>query len=55
MQLIVAIGIACFEFLKDPLFSIGDFGVPAGWIALAVCVILIIVIGVITGKVLKEK
>ena len=55
MQLVVAVGITCFEFLKDPLFSIGDFGVPAGWVALAVCVVVIIVIGVITGKTLKEK
>ena len=54
-EIIVAIGIACFEFLNDPLFNIGDFGVPAGWVALAVCAVVAIVIGVFAGKMLKEK
>ena len=55
MQLIVAIGIACFEFQKDTLFTIGGFDVPLGWVLLAVCVIVIIALGVASGKVLKEK
>ena len=55
MQILVAIAIACFEFLKDPLFSIGDFGVPTGWVCMAVCIILILVVAFIFRNALKEK
>ena len=55
MEILVGAGIACFEFLNDPLFNIGDFAVPTGWVGLAVCIVLIIIIAVIFRKTLKEK
>ena len=55
MQLLVAVAIACFELLKDPLFYIGDFGVPAGWVCMAVCIIIIFIVAFIDRNGLVEK